>query len=72
MTLGGSEDAPPALGKVVGRSFRAGEIPAVIDKVVTVYRKQRSGGEKFIDTLRRIGLEPFRDDLYGGLNVDSD
>jgi len=71
VTLGGREDAP-AIGRIVGPSFRAGDIPEVIEKVVTVYRGQRQDGEKFIDTLRRIGHEPFKQHLYGAADEHRD
>jgi sulfite reductase (NADPH) hemoprotein beta-component len=47
-------------GKVVGPSFGAGEIPGVIEAVLDTYRLNRSGSETFIDTLRRVGFEPFK------------
>jgi sulfite reductase beta subunit-like hemoprotein len=32
---------------------------------VKVYVEQRTTGEKFIDTYRRVGLEPFKEQVYG-------
>jgi sulfite reductase (NADPH) hemoprotein beta-component len=68
ITLGGSDgstlsgEATP--GKVVGPSFSAAEVPEVIEAVLDTYRQARvSAGdhfETFIDTLRRVGLEPFK------------
>jgi sulfite reductase (NADPH) hemoprotein beta-component len=72
VTLGGSEDGPPAIGKIVGPSFQAADIPGVVEKVITVYRGQRSEGERFIDTLRRIGADPFKQHLYGGADEHRD
>ncbi|QDF97824.1 sulfite reductase [Azoarcus sp. DD4] len=65
VTLGGSQDGPPAIGRIVGPSFRAEEVPAVVEKVVGLYRLQRRDGEVFVDTLRRIGHESFKQHLYG-------
>jgi sulfite reductase (NADPH) hemoprotein beta-component len=49
---------------VVGPSFSAAEVPEVIEAVLDTYRQQRqSNGDKaetFIDTLRRVGIEPFK------------
>ena len=47
-------------GKVIGPSFAADEVPDVIEAVVATYRSQRAAGELFIDTVRRIGIEPFK------------
>ncbi|MES2182996.1 MAG: nitrite/sulfite reductase [Pseudomonadota bacterium] len=64
VTLGGSDGAArsgAALpGKVVGPSFSAAEVPDVIEAVLTAYRNTRTSGENFIDTLRRVGLDPFK------------
>ena len=68
ITLGGSDGSllsgAPALGKVVGPSFSAAEVPDVIEAVLATYRDQRLGlhgkQETFIATLRRVGSEPFK------------
>jgi sulfite reductase (NADPH) hemoprotein beta-component len=64
VSLGGSDGStlsgPAIPGKVVGPSFGAGEIPGVIEAVLDTYRWNRNGRETFIDTLRRVGFEPFK------------
>jgi sulfite reductase (NADPH) hemoprotein beta-component len=64
VSLGGSDGStlsgPALAGKVVGPSFGAGEIPGVIEAVLDTFRLQRQGRETFIDTLRRVGFEPFK------------
>jgi sulfite reductase (NADPH) hemoprotein beta-component len=45
---------------VVGPSFSAAEVPDVIEAVLDTYRAERRGRETFIDTLRRVGLDPFK------------
>ncbi|VTU21415.1 Sulfite reductase [ferredoxin] [Variovorax sp. SRS16] len=64
VTLGGSDGAArngPALpGKVVGPSFSAAEVPDVVEAVLNTYRDTRNAGESFIDTLRRVGMDPFK------------
>ncbi len=70
ITLGGSDGSKlsgaPALGKVVGPSFSAAEVPDVIEAVLNVYRDQRLAdntgdkAETFIAALRRLGAEPFK------------
>jgi len=68
ITLGGSDGShlsgTPAPGKVVGPSFTAAEVPEVIEAVLDEYRRQRLQGaqraETFIDTLRRVGFDTFK------------
>jgi len=52
-------------GKVVGPSFAAEEVPDVIEALITTYRGQRSGAERFIDTLHRVGLDLFKSAANG-------
>ena len=47
-------------GKVIGPSFAADEVPDVIEAVVGTYLRERSHGERFIDTAKRLGPLPFR------------
>ncbi len=64
VSLGGSDGSTisgaAVAGKVIGPSFAAEEVPDVIEAVVDTFRTQRQGGERFIDTVRRIGLAPFK------------
>ncbi len=64
ITLGGSDGsdhAPTAVvGKVIGPSFSADEVTDVIESVIETYRAQRGSGEKFIDTVKRVGIDPFK------------
>jgi sulfite reductase (NADPH) hemoprotein beta-component len=64
ITLGGSDGSQlsgPAIGgKVVGPAFSAAEVPDVIEALLGTYRSLRKGGEFFIDTLRRVGQDPFK------------
>jgi sulfite reductase (NADPH) hemoprotein beta-component len=47
-------------GKVIGPSFAAEEVPDVIEAVIETYRHQRAANERFIDTVKRVGLDPFK------------
>ncbi|MCU7371827.1 nitrite/sulfite reductase [Paucibacter sp. O1-1] len=64
ITLAGSDGSTISggaqVGKVIGPSFAADEVPDVIESVVQTYRAQRQVGERFIDTVRRVGIEPFK------------
>jgi sulfite reductase (NADPH) hemoprotein beta-component len=64
VTLGGAQGTQSALGKVIGRSFRAEEMPDVVERIVNTYRSQRIEGERFVETLGRIGAEPFKANVY--------
>ena len=64
VSLGGSDGSVisggPVAGKVIGPSFAADEVPDVVEAVIDTYRGQREGGEPFIATVKRIGLDPFK------------
>jgi sulfite reductase (NADPH) hemoprotein beta-component len=64
VTLGGSDGSDHAptsvVGKVIGPSFAADEVSDVIEAVIETYRGQRSANEKFVDTVKRIGIDPFK------------
>jgi sulfite reductase (NADPH) hemoprotein beta-component len=64
ITIGGNQGSPAAIGKIIGRSFSFAQVPEVIARLLQVYVRQRFDGERFIDTLRRIGHEPFKDFVY--------
>ena len=65
VTLGGNQGNFANIGKVIGPSFSADEMPAVIRKIVDTYVKERHSDETFIDCVIRIGLEPFKLMVYG-------
>jgi len=55
-----------SLGKVIGPSFARAEIPDVIEKLIECYLARRdSDAERFIDVVHRIGVEPFKESVYG-------
>ncbi len=64
LTLGGSQGQQAALGKVIGPSFAAEQVPEVIERIVHTYVGYRELGEGFLDTFQRIGLEPFKERVY--------
>ncbi|MBN8452308.1 nitrite/sulfite reductase [Accumulibacter sp.] len=66
ITVGGQQGNAAAIGKVIGPSFHAHEVPLVIEALVTVYVEQRLPSERFIDTLQRVGIEPFKARAYAG------
>ena len=75
VTLGGSDGSalsgPATPGKVVGPSFSAAEVPAVVEAILDTYRELRtSAAERFIDTLRRVGHDPFKQAANGARRID--
>ena len=64
ISLGGSSKNVASLGKIMGPAFAEEEIPAVIGKIIKIYKSNREPGEKFIDTYRRIGMAPFKETVY--------
>jgi len=64
VSIGGAQGASAALGRVIGPSFAASEMPDVISSLIEVYVERRFDDERFADTVRRIGLEPFKERVY--------
>ena len=64
ITLGGEQGNNASIGKVIGPSFYADEIPDVITNVINTYVGERSGDEPFIETYRRVGVAPFKEAAY--------
>lgn len=64
VSLGGESGLNARVGKILGPSFKADEVPAVVDKVIQVYVDHRRPDEAFIDTVERIGIEPFKERVY--------
>ncbi|MFI8221520.1 nitrite/sulfite reductase [Pseudomonas sp. NPDC085632] len=64
ITLGGAQGKHSALGKVIGPSFSAAEVPQVIERIIGTFVRYREHEELFVDTVARIGLEPFKERVY--------
>jgi sulfite reductase (NADPH) hemoprotein beta-component len=65
ISIGGAQGNDAALGKVLGPSVSQAEVPDVIEKLIEVYLARRdSDAERFIDVVRRIGIEPFKEHVY--------
>jgi sulfite reductase (NADPH) hemoprotein beta-component len=69
VTIGGSPNGKDAgLGHVIGRSFKQEEIPDVLERLFRVYLEQRQEDERFVDTVRRTGIAPFKAGAYAQAN----
>lgn len=65
ISLGGNKGKDCSIGTILGPSFAQGEVADVIAKILETYIAQRTEEELFIDTVRRVGVEPFREQVYG-------
>ena len=54
-----------AIGKVIGPSFKADDMPDVISRLIDAYVDLREDGERFIDVVERLGIPPFKSRVYG-------
>jgi sulfite reductase (NADPH) hemoprotein beta-component len=65
LLLGGSGAEDASLAQILGPGFDEDGIVAAIGKVTDAYVAQRQDGERFLDTYRRIGAQPFKEAVYG-------
>jgi len=64
LLLGGSEAQDTSMGKITGRGFDEDGVIDAVEKVTDIYLDKREDGERFLDTYRRIGMDPFKEALY--------
>ncbi len=64
ITLGGAADEKAAIGKIIGPAVPTAKVPDAIEALMEAYLKLRETGERFIDTYRRLGAEPFKEAIY--------
>ncbi len=65
ITVGGSPDEQAALGEIVGKGLPSDEVAPAIERVLRAYLGLRtSPSETFIDAVRRLGAEPFKEAIY--------
>ena len=64
VTIGGKQGDDASLGTVIGPSFSAEEMPGVVQRLIDVYIAERTPEERFIDTVRRLGVAPFKAHVY--------
>ncbi len=63
--LGGSGAEDASLAEIMGPGFDKDDIVDAVEKVVDLYTERRQDGERFLDTYRRLGAQPFKERLYG-------
>jgi len=64
LTLGGSGAEDAEVGKALGPALPANQVGRAIEDLVEVYLRERKGEERFLDTFRRTGVEPFKEAVY--------
>ncbi|WP_339337820.1 nitrite/sulfite reductase [uncultured Oceanicoccus sp.] len=64
ISLGGSQDKDASLAKILGPSFSAADVPDVVEKILDTYINNRTEEETFLDTYRRVGIDPFKETVY--------
>jgi sulfite reductase (NADPH) hemoprotein beta-component len=64
VSIGGTQGNGTTLGKVIGPSFALEEVVGVIEKLLETYVELRHEDERFIDTVQRVGTEPFKARVY--------
>ena len=64
VTIGGKQGNDASIGTVIGPSFSAEEMPGVVKRLIEVYVRERHDEERFIDTVRRLGVAPFKTHVY--------
>jgi len=66
ISIGGRQGNDAALGKVIGKSVARGEVADVIERLIETYIDKRdSDAERFVDVVHRLGIEPFKERVYG-------
>ena len=65
ITLGGDATENAALGALVGPAFSYDRVVDAVETIIDTYLQLREDGERFLDTVRRLGIHPFKEKLYG-------
>jgi sulfite reductase (NADPH) hemoprotein beta-component len=68
ISLGGDVDfGNTALGTILGPAVASDKVVEAVDALVATYLDARRQGERFVDTYRRIGAQPFKDRVYAAV-----
>lgn len=65
LTFGGSGAEDVSIGKIIGPGFDEDGVVDAVEKATEVYKALREGDERFVDTYRRVGMDPFKEAIYG-------
>ena len=64
VSLGGSGAKDASLGKILGPSFKQDDMPDIIERILSTYVDLRKEEESFLETYKRVGLDPFKERVY--------
>lgn len=64
VSIGGAQGNQAAIGKIIGPSFSAQQMPEVVDRLLQVYLRERFEDEPFASTAQRLGIAPFKEQVY--------
>jgi sulfite reductase (NADPH) hemoprotein beta-component len=64
ITIGGAAGADASLGTVIGPSVPKAHVPETLARLLEVYIERREPEERFLDTVRRLGIKPFKERVY--------
>jgi sulfite reductase (NADPH) hemoprotein beta-component len=68
----GGNQAPAAIGRIIGPSFARADVPGVVERLIETYLELReSESERFVDVVHRAGVEPFRRNVYANRDQES-
>ena len=64
VSIGGAQGNDSSIGKIIGPSFSATQMPEVVGRLLETYVQCRVEGERFVDTVQRLGIAPFKEHVY--------
>jgi sulfite reductase (NADPH) hemoprotein beta-component len=64
LTLGGSSENEAAIGERLGPSIAKDQVTKAVTTILDVYIKQRLDDESFLDMVKRVGITPFKEQVY--------
>ncbi|WP_309603783.1 nitrite/sulfite reductase [Phenylobacterium sp.] len=68
LTLGGSAAEDAAVGQALGPALPYDRVAGAVDTIVETYLRERQGAERFLDTVRRTGVAPFKEAVYADVH----
>ena len=68
LTLGGSGAEDASVGSALGPALPYDRVAGAVDTLVDVYLRERQDGERFLDTVRRTGVAPFKEAVYADVH----
>ena len=64
ITIGGAAGNDASLGTVIGPSVAKADVAETLARLLEVYVELRHPDERFLDTVRRLGVRPFKERVY--------